>query len=163
MGSIFRDKLIPSIAGYDGIIWIAAVITLISLVATFVAAGEVNKRLELWREKKAVFYSPWLDRTVNVGYSVFTTLISLFPLLGMFGTVMALLGLDLSAGDMDNIKNNFFNALTSTAWGIIFACIFKFAHAFIVTRIENAIDGSREMATDITVKAPKKKSKAGRR
>lgn len=56
-------------------------------------------------------------------------MISIFPLLGMLGTVIGLLGLDLASGDMDNIKNNFFIALTSTAWGIIFSVIFKVAHA----------------------------------
>ena len=60
---------------------------------------------------------------LNITYSLFITIISIFPLLGMFGTVCGLLGLDLATGDMENIKNNFFVALTSTAWGIIFSIL----------------------------------------
>ena len=57
-------------------------------------------------------------RILEILYALFTTMITIFPLLGMFGTVAGLLGLDFD--DLENIKNNFFVALTSTAWGIIF-------------------------------------------
>ena len=71
-------------------------------------------------------------------YTIFTTFISIFPLLGMLGTVWALLGLDMS-GDMGEIRLNFFHALTSTAWGIIFAVIDKIIDAaFLYDREEIA-------------------------
>ena len=54
----------------------------------------------------------------------------------MFGTVKGLLGLDLATGDMENIKNNFFIALTSTAWGILFSMGYKILHAIIEDDIE---------------------------
>ena len=63
----------------------------------------------------------------------------------MFGTVAALLGLDLSAGDMTNIKNNFFLALTSTAWGIIFSIIFKILHAWKEYYFEKKIEESTKL------------------
>ena len=63
----------------------------------------------------------------------------------MFGTVAALLGLDLSAGDMTNIKNNFFVALTSTAWGIIFSVIFKIIHASSELYFEKKIKESTDL------------------
>ena len=58
----------------------------------------------------------------------------------MFGTVTALLGLDLS-GDaaVTSARTGFFNALTSTTWGIIFALIFKIVNAVISSSIENNI------------------------
>mgnify|MGYP003299639100 CR=1 FL=1 len=73
------------------------------------------------------------------------TVISVFPLLGMFGTVIGLLGLDLTTGDMENIRTNFFIALTSTAWGIIFSVIFKVFHAVIADFVEEQIELSKKL------------------
>ena len=81
-------------------------------------------------------------------YTLFVTFISIFPLLGMFGTVCGLLGLDLSAGDMENIKNNFFMALTSTAWGIIFSVIFKIVHAYYADDIEEQIEIAKKLSEE---------------
>ena len=81
--------------------------------------------------------------------ALFVTMISIFPLLGMLGTVIGLLGLDLASGDMDNIKNNFFIALTSTAWGIIFSVIFKIAHAWISDDVEEQIEIAKKLAEEI--------------
>lgn len=64
----------------------------------------------------------------------------------MLGTVIGLLGLDLASGDMDNIKNNFFIALTSTAWGIIFSVIFKVGHAWIADNVEEQIETAKKLA-----------------
>ena len=73
-------------------------------------------------------------------YELFTALISCFPLLGMLGTVIALLSLDMT-GAMESIKDNFFDALTSTAWGIIFSVIFKLVNAYyIAVPVEEAIE-----------------------
>ncbi len=75
---------------------------------------------------------------LDIYYTLFITFISIFPLLGMFGTVQALLTLDTS-GDMVGLKDNFFLALTSTAWGIVFAIVFKIANAFIQASTESHI------------------------
>ncbi|MBQ2823429.1 MAG: MotA/TolQ/ExbB proton channel family protein [Oscillospiraceae bacterium] len=76
--------------------------------------------------------------SLDIFYTIFITTISIYPLLGMFGTVQALLSLDMS-GDMNGLKENFFHALTSTAWGIIFAVIFKMINAIAKPGIENQI------------------------
>lgn len=68
---------------------------------------------------------------MNLLYSFFANSVSIFPLLGMFGTVKALIGL---AGRMNEAGADvelFFQALTSTAWGIIFAVLFKIADSVI--------------------------------
>lgn len=96
-------------------------------------------------------FSKFLNSWLNVTYTLFITFISIFPLLGMLGTVMALLGLDLSVGDMTNIKNNFFDALTSTAWGIIFSVFFKIIHAPFANYIENQIEDSKKMSDEYEV------------
>ena len=79
-------------------------------------------------------------RKINMNYTLFITFISIFPLLGMLGTVLALLGLDMSSTDAINeAKNNFFSALTSTAWGIIFAVVYKIINARFFADVEDLI------------------------
>ena len=79
-------------------------------------------------------------RKINTEYTLFITFISIFPLLGMLGTVLALLGLDMSSAEaISNAKNNFFGALTSTAWGIIFAVAFKIVNAKLFADAEDLI------------------------
>lgn len=147
----YWDKLLRSISSTDSYIGFAAVIALLLFVLSLVFAREIAKRLVKWRAKRNVSFSKFLNSALNITYTLFTTFISLFPLLGMFGTVIALLGLDLSAGDMENIKNNFFNALTSTAWGIIFSILFKLLHAPFANYIENQIEDSKKMSDEYEV------------
>lgn len=79
-------------------------------------------------------------RKINMNYTLFITFISIFPLLGMLGTVLALLGLDMSSADaINDAKNNFFSALTSTAWGIIFAVVYKIINARFFADVEDLI------------------------
>ena len=79
-------------------------------------------------------------RKINMNYTLFITFISIFPLLGMLGTVIALLGLDMSDAEaISNAKENFFGALTSTAWGIIFAITFKIINARFFADVEDLI------------------------
>lgn len=151
MTSIITEKLIPSISGNDFYIAIAAIITLVLLILSLLFARAIAKRLVMWRAKRNASFSKFLNSALNVTYTLFITFISLFPLLGMFGTVMALLGLDLSVGDMTNIKNNFFDALTSTAWGIIFSVLFKIVHAPFANYIENQIEDSKKMSDEYEV------------
>lgn len=82
--------------------------------------------------KSATYY------TLDVSYTLFVAIISIFPLLGLFGTVKSLLMLDIT-GAAQAVQGNFFEALTSTAWGIIFAIIFKMINAFLQPYAENNI------------------------
>ena len=67
-------------------------------------------------------------------YSVFINLTGIFPLLGILGTVTSLLNL---VSDISNVTANFYGALTSTFWGLIFAIIFKFLDGIISAKIED--------------------------
>ena len=79
-------------------------------------------------------------RRLNRCYTVFIALISIFPLLGMFGTVTALLSIDMSDTEaISAAKSSFFNALTSTTWGIIFSVVFKVANAYFFADVEDLI------------------------
>lgn len=56
-------------------------------------------------------------------YSIFTSINSAFPMMGMLGTILSLLGLlNMSQAQ---VTLNFTTALTSTFWGLIFALLFK--------------------------------------
>lgn len=55
--------------------------------------------------------------------NILNTVLSVFPLMGILGTIISLLRMvDLASGD---IIFNFTTALTSTFWGLVFAIIFK--------------------------------------
>lgn len=75
-----------------------------------------------------------LRKKSGVLYNIFSTLTSLFTMLGILGTVISLIPM---VEDMDVIKANFFVALTSTFWGLVFALIFKILDASISGRIDD--------------------------
>ena len=91
--------------------------------------------------RKGMYY--WLD----VPYTVFIVLISLFPLMGMLGTVSALITLDIS-GASEDLKSNFFQALGTTGLGLIAAIILKFINAFFQPGIEECIAKAKKLFED---------------
>lgn len=146
MESYFKtfEKLRESIVTTDLIILIAAVWAFCLLVLTIAFKKSLSKSCKIALKKNQKI-SKHLIAYTNLFYSLFMTTITIFPLLGMLGTVFGLLGLDLSSGNMENIKNNFFIALTSTAWGIIFSVIFKLFHAVIATGVEDVLEKAKHM------------------
>ncbi len=140
-------KLFKSIVSTDlFILFFAFGETIVFILALGMAKGVfVKYRKDKGDSAKAMRSS---NRALIVFYSLFEACISIFPLLGMFGTVAALLGLDLTAGDMTNIRNNFFMALTSTAWGIIFSVIFKIVHAVTADYFDEKIKESAKLAEE---------------
>lgn len=89
--------------------------------------------------QKDIYYM--LDRE----YTLFIALISIFPLLGMFGTVQGIInmGNGLTSEDIEGTAN-FSVALGSTAWGIIFSVIFKLINAGFQPFIENQIKKAKQ-------------------
>lgn len=150
--SIYADafhKLRESILGNDFLILLAGIVAFVFMMITLVLAKAIRLRTKEWKKNKNIKFSKFLLHGTSKFYTLFVTMISIFPLLGMLGTVIGLLGLDLASGDMDNIKNNFFIALTSTAWGIIFSVIFKVAHAWIADNIEEQIETAKKLAEEL--------------
>lgn len=74
-------------------------------------------------------------RMMNSLYSFYSNITTIFPLLGMLGTVISLIPMVGSA--TAETTGLFFSALTSTLWGIIAAIIFKFLDSFISYKIED--------------------------
>ena len=66
-------------------------------------------------------------------YTFFLNITAIFPLLGILGTVLSLIPM---VSDMSSIQDNFFAALTSTFWGLVFAILFKFLDSFLAPRVE---------------------------
>ncbi len=67
-------------------------------------------------------------------YSLFSAINSAFPLLGMLGTILSLLGMvDLSQQD---VTLSFTVALTSTFWGLVCALGFKALDAGLLPMVE---------------------------
>lgn len=140
MEETFWEKLFRSIRATDSYILIFAVLAGVFLMTSLWLTHMIDK------DTKANAPIDRVHQILSVFYTLFVTFISLFPLLGMFGTVRALLELDLS-GDLEMIKLKFFNALTSTAWGIVFSVFFKILHAIFQPRIEtrlNMLNPSKE-------------------
>ena len=75
-----------------------------------------------------------LRKSSEAWYTVFANVTSVFPLLGILGTVVSLLPM---VADMADMTQNFFAALTSTFWGLVFAIIFKLLDGFLSSRIED--------------------------
>ena len=63
-------------------------------------------------------------------YSVFVNVTAVFPLLGIFGTVWSLIPMVEKLSDM---QQNFFAALTSTFWGLVFAIVFKLLDGIVLS------------------------------
>ena len=132
---------------YNLIIFAFGVITVMIAVNLHQNRQSVDNEIYDWEASSDDLYN--VDRVdrifdsyrkINTQYTLFITLISIFPLLGMLGTVLALLGLDMSSAEaISNAKNNFFSALTSTAWGIIFAVVFKIVNAKFFADVEDLI------------------------
>ncbi|MCM1505929.1 MAG: MotA/TolQ/ExbB proton channel family protein [Ruminococcus flavefaciens] len=149
MQNIF-SVIFMNIWGYDMIIFIVAVFTGIIYYFLKKSADRLYKKMHLTvfvpdsdiSQQEAVSDISELRETdvVNMRnhtgslYSVFVNLTGIFPLLGILGTVTSLLNL---VADTSNITGNFYGALTSTFWGLIFAIIFKFLDGIISARIED--------------------------
>jgi motA/tolQ/exbB proton channel len=146
----FISVIFMNFWGYDLIIAIAAVVTGIVFFSLHRSADKLYKKMHLTvfvpdgklSRKEADSDISGLRETDIVTmrnhagklYSIFVNLTGIFPLLGILGTVVSLLGL---VADTSDITGNFYGALTSTFWGLVFAIIFKFLDGVISAKIED--------------------------
>lgn len=89
------------------------------------------------KERKKLTAAELLDyrEKTNKHYSFYSNFTTIFPLLGMLGTVISLIFMTDSIGTA--ATESFFAALTSTFWGIVAALIFKVLDASISYKIED--------------------------
>ncbi|MDE5770319.1 MAG: MotA/TolQ/ExbB proton channel family protein [Ruminococcus sp.] len=149
MKNIF-SVIFMNIWGYDMIIFMAAVFTGIMYYYLRRSADRLYKKMHLTvfvpdsdiSQQEAFSDISELRETEIVNmrnhtgglYSVFVNLTGIFPLLGILGTVTSLLSL---VSDTSDVTGNFYGALTSTFWGLVFAIIFKFLDGIISAKIED--------------------------
>lgn len=145
MSVIFRNFL-----GFDLIIFLCAAFTAYVYYMTKHSADRLYKKLHLTifvpdraasgseavRDAKSLSETKVVAMRNHTGrlYSIFVNLTGIFPLLGILGTVISLLGM---VKDMDNVQGNFYAALTSTFWGLVFGIVFKFLDGIVSARIED--------------------------
>ena len=130
--SAWADRIVPLIHLTGGI---CLCLYIMAIVVSKIISGKLKQSTE-HTFKKSLYY------LLDIPYTVFIAIVSIFPLLGMLGTVLALMSLDVS-GATDALKNNFFQALDTTMWGIIYAAVFKFANAFVQSYVEAQIEKAK--------------------
>lgn len=147
--SVF-EVIVKNLFGFDIIIFIAAALNMVCFVYTRRYANTLYKMLHMMVFVPSHRHDPdELSRAIrNVDeeqvvclrkrsqslYSVFINVTAIFPLLGILGTVVSLLPM---VADLANMQTNFFAALTSTFWGLVFAIIFKLMDGFLSSRMED--------------------------
>lgn len=117
-------------------IWVVGGICTVFFEFSFYYAIHIGKEMS---SKNEVDYKKWNFNWINFHYNVFLSLVSILPLLGMLGTVLALLGLDLSSGETQQLQQQFFIALDTTALSLFLSVIFKIAHGLVQSKIETSI------------------------
>ena len=134
----FFGKMLSSILE-DWYIFLAALVCVGCLIVIRLSNKKIDRSFELWKSEN--FYSNFIYKSLSLSYSIFVTLITIFPLLGMFGTVKSLLVLNfMDENAILDARNSFFDALTSTAWGIIFAILFKVINAVVSKHTEDNVE-----------------------
>lgn len=145
------NVIFGNIIGFDALIFIAAIIN------TYIFYLARASATDLYNKMHKTVYAPAYKEDINditddienlseniisslrekaIGlYTLYVNISATFPLLGILGTVVSLLGMVENIGD---VSNGFFAALTSTFWGIIFSIIFKIADGLISTKLEDA-------------------------
>lgn len=146
----FFSVITMNLIGYDMIIFMVAVCNAAVYYLTRRSADDLYKKMHMTifvpdqEESKAETETDLAkmresdvvsmrNRTAKL-YSVFVNLTGIFPLLGILGTVTALLSL---VQDMSDVTGNFYGALTSTFWGLVFAITFKLLDGIISAKIED--------------------------
>lgn len=142
--------------GYDLIIFAAAIVNLILFIKIQKGVGLIEERFkqtkhlqnELLVEKLKLKGETSLSKKMTDILNLFTdtkhqldqvsvfyvSLTSIFPLLGILGTVVALLS--LSDFNNDIVSLNFSLALSSTFWGIFFGALSKFGEGFFTAKLD---------------------------
>lgn len=155
MGQFF-SILFMNLMGFDMLIFLLAAVNLIVYIMVRNRADKVYKHFnssdrivnlndeakEALREntksgKNKLTAEELLEyrEKTNRVYALFSNFTTMFPLLGMLGTVVSLI---MMTGSIDTAATeSFFAALTSTFWGIVAALIFKALDALVSYKIED--------------------------
>ena len=125
---------------YDWIIFIACLINLMIFIITKILVNKIENTLNVSTDRISLREDETIEhksltpdeinklkknlKPINMLYTFFVNIISAFPLLGILGTVLALLAVAVGDG-FEGAQDNFLTALTSTAWGVVASMLFK--------------------------------------
>ncbi len=100
-----------------------------SVIETFIKERMGSSPLEV-EEKISMSFPHWekLYKDATRWYYLFTSMITVFPLLGIGGTILGIIPTML---DFSQVNTYFSLALVSTLLGVIFATIFKFFEGYL--------------------------------
>lgn len=135
---------------FDGLIFILAAINLIVFflalksadelysimnLSVFVPGHEVSEKenareIENLSEPRIVL----LRQKSTHRYMLYINITAVFPLMGILGTVLSLITI---TEDLTNVTSNFFAALTSTFWGLVFSITYKMLDGILASKIED--------------------------
>ncbi len=149
MGNFF-SVIFMNLWGFDLIIFLVAIFTGFVYYSTKNSAERLYRKLHLTvfvpdarssseeadAEVSKLKETDVVEMRNHTGklYSLFVNLTGIFPLLGILGTVISLLGM---VSDLTNVQGNFYGALTSTFWGLVFSIVFKILDAVVCSKIED--------------------------
>ena len=139
-----------NLLGFDLIIFVAAALNLVCYCFACKSANRLDRRLNIRvfipsrrRSPESVSQAirdideekvlAMRKRSESL-YAVFVNVTAIFPLLGILGTVVSLLPM---VSELTDMQTNFFAALTSTFWGLVFAILFKLLDGFLSSRMED--------------------------
>lgn len=150
------NVFIENLMGFDWIIWVMMAVNMAVFFSTRTMVNTIYGHFNLQdrmtnlndeakaalkqttkQEKQQLTASELLKyrENMNKRYALYSNLTTMFPLMGMLGTVVSLIPMVNSIGT--ETTGLFFSALTSTFWGIVFALIFKLLDASISYKIED--------------------------
>lgn len=108
--------------------------------------------LEVMREKSGAFYK------TCAWYETFVQLVAIFPLMGILGTVAALMLLTDNNASIDELYANLGVALGSTLWGMMWSIGLKLFTALYPSRVINEVENELEDFTKMYANAELKKN-----
>ncbi|MCK4258729.1 MAG: MotA/TolQ/ExbB proton channel family protein [Halanaerobiales bacterium] len=148
---MFFSSIFSNLWGYDSLIFIVAIANLAIVFPMLRKTStklnqslnpiiskpidQILKTLKLQSEEKLDLHmiKRWKENE-NLFYQIYISITSIFPLLGILGTIIAMLTL----GDFTSnlVVVNFTKALTSTFWGLVWGIFFKSLEGFIVPYVQ---------------------------
>lgn len=135
------------------ILLLAAAVTVIFVYIKKVKLSEAEKTLnpkgsKKWRvavsSKLSVNEAMTLEKvrdSLEFWYTLYSNLIAVFPLLGLLGTVAALIKISGTETMMDSLMT----ALSTTLFGVFFAIVFKVLDSMISSKIDTCVDDINEV------------------
>ncbi len=107
--------------------------------------GKEKRNGKFLKDKEIIY----LRNTAENRYTWYVNISAIFPLLGILGTVLALISMQGQAMDSDS---SFLVALTSTFWGLVFSILFKSLQTIIEAKLD---EGVREAERCLEIKPEK--------